>query len=164
MINSVATDGKGIVLLPGEGETVSLPGNKITVVHGEPDGAYSLVEWVSAPGVPGTPLHIHRITDEAFYVLEGTFGFQVGERTVDGAAGAFFYVPKGLEHTFWNQGPTPARMLIMMSPPGFERYFEELAEGLASAGENEEVAMGVRKTLSEKHDIEVVGPPHHATG
>jgi mannose-6-phosphate isomerase-like protein (cupin superfamily) len=157
-------DKGSLVLLPGEGTTVRLPGNEITLMLGRPDGAYSLVEWVSAPGVPGTPLHIHRITDEAFYVLEGTFGFQVGERTVDGAAGAFFYVPKGLEHAFWNQGPTPARMLIMISPPGFERYFEELAEGLASAGEDEEAAMSVRKTLSEKHDIEVVGPPHQATG
>ena len=157
-------DKGSLVLLPGEGTTVRLPGNEITLMLGRPDGAYSLVEWVSAPGVPGTPLHIHRITDEAFYVLEGTFGFQVGERTVDGAAGAFFYVPKGLEHAFWNQGPTPARMLIMMSPPGFERYVEELAEGLASAGEDEVAAMSVRKTLSEKHDIEVVGPPHQATG
>jgi mannose-6-phosphate isomerase-like protein (cupin superfamily) len=157
-------DKGSLVLLPGEGTTVRLPGNEITLMLGRPDGAYSLVEWVSAPGVPGTPLHIHRITDEAFYVLEGTFGFQVGERTVDGAAGAFFYVPKGLEHAYWNQGPTPARMLIMMSPPGFERYFEELAEGLASAGEDEEAAMSVRKTLSEKHDIEVVGPPRQATG
>jgi mannose-6-phosphate isomerase-like protein (cupin superfamily) len=151
-------------ILPGEGKTVRLPGNEITVMLGRPDGAYSLVEWVSAPGVPGTPLHIHRMTDEAFYVLEGTFGFQVGERSVDGAAGAFFYVPKGLEHAFWNQGPTPARMLIMISPPGFERYFEELAEGLASAGEDEEATMSVRKKLSEKYDIEVVGPPHQATG
>ena len=73
-------------------------------------------------------------------------------------------MPKGLEHAFWNKGPTPARMLIMMSPPGFERYFEELAEGLASAGEDEEAAMSVRTTLSEKHDIEVVGPSHQATG
>ncbi len=157
-------DKGSLVLLPGEGTTVRLPGNEITLMLGRPDGAYSLVEWVSAPGVPGTPLHIHRMTDEAFYVLEGTFGFQVGERTVDGAAGAFFYVPKGLEHAFWNQGPTPARMLIMMSPPGFERYVEELAEGLASAGEDEEAAMSVRKSLSEKHDIEVVGPPRQATG
>ena len=157
-------DKGSLVLLPGEGTTVRLPGNEITLMLGRPDGAYSLVEWVSAPGVPGTPLHIHRITDEAFYVLEGTFGFQVGERTVDGAAGAFFYVPKGLEHAFWNQGPTSARMLIMISPPGFERYFEELAERLASAGEDEEAAMSVRKTLSEKHDQEIVGPPHQATG
>jgi oxalate decarboxylase/phosphoglucose isomerase-like protein (cupin superfamily) len=114
--------------------------------------------------VPGTPLHIHRRTDEAFYVLEGTFSFQVRERTVDGAAGAFFYVPKGVEHAFWNQALTPAKMLITMSPPGFERYFEELSEGLAAVGEDVEAAMSVRKALSEKHDIEVVGPPRQAAG
>ncbi len=160
----MAINGGGVVLLPGEGKTVSLPGNEITFVHGKPDGAYSLVEWVAAPSVPGTPLHIHRITDEAFYVLEGTFGFQLGERTVEGAAGAFFLVPTGLEHAFWNQGSSPAKMLVTMSPPGFERYFEELAEGLAAIGDDAEAALSVRRALSEKHDIEVVGPPRQATG
>ena len=159
----MAIDEGALVLLPGEGKTVRLPGNEITFVHRKSDGAYSLIEWVAAPGVPGTPLHIHRVTDEAFYVLDGTFGFQVGERTVEGAAGAFFFVPKGLEHAFWNQGLTAARMLITMSPPGFERYFEELAEGLAAVGDDAEAAMSVRKALSEKHDIEVVGPPRQAT-
>ncbi len=158
----MATDSQGIVLLPGGGETVSLPGNEIWFVHREPDGAYSLVEWVSAPGVPGTPLHIHEMTDEGFYILEGTFGFQVGDETVEAAAGAFVFAPKGIEHAYWNQGPSPAKMLITMSPPGFERYFEELAEGLASAGDSVEKAMEVRRKLSEKHDIEVVGPPRRA--
>jgi quercetin dioxygenase-like cupin family protein len=162
-ISIVATDGQGIVLLPGEGETVSLPGNEISFVHREPDGAYSLVEWVSAPGVPGTPLHIHEMTDEGFYVLEGTFGFQVGEETVEAAAGAFVFAPKGIEHAYWNQGPSPAKMLITMSPPGFERYFEELADGLATVGDSEGAAMELRRTLSEKYDIEVVGPPRQAT-
>lgn len=150
--------------MPGEGKTVSLPGHEITFIHGKPNAAYSLVEWAAAPDVPGTPLHIHRITDEAFYVLEGVFGFQVGERTVDGTAGAFFLVPAGLEHAFWNQGTSPAKMLITMSPPGFERYFEELAEGLATIGDDAEAAHSVRKSLSEKYDIEVVGPPRQATG
>ena len=117
------------------------------------------MEWSSAPGVPGTPLHIHRATDESFYVLEGAFGFRVGELTVDGAVGAFFYAPRGLEHAFWNPGPSPARMLITMSPPGFERYFEELAEGLAAAGGDEEAAMDVGRALSGRHDVEVLGPP-----
>ena len=54
-------------------------------------------------------------------------------------------------------------MLITISPPGFERYFEELAEGLASAGEDEQAAMSLRRALSEKYDIEVVGPPRQAT-
>jgi quercetin dioxygenase-like cupin family protein len=160
---AVPNDDGSVVLPPGEGKTVRLPGNEITFLHrGADGGAYSLLEWIAAPGVPGTPLHIHRITDEAFYVLEGTFGFQVGQRTVDAATGAFLVAPKGLEHAYWNQGATPARMLITMSPPGFERYFEELAEGLAAVGDDEEAAMSVRKALSEKHDIEVVGPPREA--
>ena len=150
--------------MPGEGKTVGLSGHEITFVHKNPDGAYSLIEWVAAPGAPGTPLHLHRKTDEAFYVLEGTFGFQIDKQALDGAAGTFFFVRRGLEHAFWNQGPNPARLLATMSPAGFERYFEELAEGLATAGGwgATEAAMEVRKTLSERHDIEVVGSPRQA--
>jgi quercetin dioxygenase-like cupin family protein len=158
----VATDGKAVVVLAEEAETVSLPGNRISFVHREPDSAYSLVEWVAEPRGSGTPLHIHEVTDEGFYVLEGSFGFQVGEETIEAAAGAFVFAPKGVEHAYWNQGPSSARMLITMSPPGFERYFEELAEGLASAGDSAEAAVEVRRTLSAKHDIEVVGPSRRA--
>jgi quercetin dioxygenase-like cupin family protein len=159
----VTVDNESMMLPPGEGKTVSFSGNWVTLLHGYPGGAYSVVEWVSEPGVPGPPLHIHRVTDEAFYVLEGTFGFLAGGRTFEGGAGAFVFAPKGLEHTYWNEGKTPAKMLITISPPGFERYFEELAEGLEAAGGDEQAAMSVRKALSEKYDIDVVGPPRQAT-
>jgi len=159
----VATDGKGTVLQRGERETVSLPWNKVSFVHKGPDSAYSLVEWTSEPGPPGSSVHIHRQTDEAFYVLEGTFGFQMGEETVEGSAGTFVFAPKGTVHAFWNQGPSPARMLVTMSPPGFWRYLKELAEGLAAAGDDAEAARSLRERLSEKYDIEVLGPPRRAT-
>jgi quercetin dioxygenase-like cupin family protein len=163
-ISIVATYGKGIVLLPGESETVSMPGNKMSLVYKEADSAYSIVEWVAEPGAPGSSLHIHRLTDEAFYVLEGTFGFQLGEETVEASAGAFVFAPRGIVHAFWNQGPSPARMLVMMSPPGFVRYLEELANGMTAVGDGAEAAMSLRKELSEKYDIEVLGPPRRATG
>jgi hypothetical protein len=67
-------------------------------------------------------------------------------------------VPKGRPHTFWNPGTEEARCLILLSPPGFEGYFHELAEGLANAA-SEEAAMQVRRGLSTRYDIEVVGPP-----
>jgi quercetin dioxygenase-like cupin family protein len=160
----VVVDDGSVMLPPGEGKTVSFSGNRVTLIHrGRPGGAYSVLEWVSEPGIPGPPLHIHTTTDEAFYVVEGTFGFLAGERTFEGGAGAFVFVPKGLEHTYWNEGKTPSKMLITISPPGFERYFEELAEGLEAAGDDEQAAMSVRKALSEKYDIEVVGPPRQAT-
>jgi oxalate decarboxylase/phosphoglucose isomerase-like protein (cupin superfamily) len=107
-------------------------------------------------------LHIHRVTDEAFYVLEGTFGFQADEEIIEGSAGAFIFIPHGRKHTFWNQGSVPSRVLIVLSPSGFEHYFEELAEGLAIVGERPEEAMSLRKALSQRYDIEVVGPPRQA--
>jgi quercetin dioxygenase-like cupin family protein len=163
-ISIVATHGKGIVLLPGEGETVLMPGNTMSFVHREPDSVYSIVEWVAEPGGPGSSLHIHRATDEAFYVLEGTLCFRLGEETVEASAGAFVFAPRGIVHAFWNQGPSLARMLVMMSPPGFVRYLEELANGLTAVGDDAEAAMSLRKELSEKYDIEVLGPPRQATG
>ena len=72
-------DDGGVMLTPGEGKTVSFSGNRVRSIRGQPDGAYSVVEWVSEPGIRGTPRHIHMVTDEAFYVLEGTFGFRAGE-------------------------------------------------------------------------------------
>ncbi len=160
--SQMAVDDGSVMLPPGEGKTLSFSGNQVTLIHGHPGGVHSVVEWVSEPGIPGPPLHIHTTTDEAFYVVEGTFGFLAGERTFEGGAGAFVFAPKGLEHTYWNGGKTPSKMLIMISPPGFERYFEELAEGLEAAADDEQAAMGVRKALSEKYDIEVVGPPRQA--
>jgi quercetin dioxygenase-like cupin family protein len=153
----------GSILLPsGVGKTVSLQGNQLTFVHRDPADAYSLIDWITPPGLPSPPLHIHRVTDEAFYVLEGTFGFQAGEETIEGSAGAFVLIPRGRKHTFWNQGSVPARVLIVLSPSGFERYFEELAEGLAVVGDMPEKAMSLRKALSQRYDIEVVGPPIQA--
>ena len=141
-----------------------MPGNKLSFVHREPDSAYSIVEWTSEPAAPGSSVHVHRVTDEAFYVLEGTFGFHLGEETVEASAGAFVFAPKGTKHAFWNQGSSPARMLLIVSPPGLVRYLEELAIGLTSTGDNAEAATKLRKELSEKHDVELVGPPRRVKG
>ena len=158
----MTNEGKGMVNLPGEREMISMPGNDVSFVHREPDSAYSMVEWASEPGAPGSSVHIRSKTDEAFYVLEGTFGFQLGEEILEGSAGSFVFAPKGTKHAFWNKGPTAARLLLTMSPPEFWRYLKELAEGLAEAGDDAEAAMRLRKRLSERYDVEVVGPPRRA--
>ncbi len=149
-------------LLPGVGKTVALGGHTVRFLHRAANSGYSLIEWMAPPAIPGPPPHIHRVTDEGFYVLEGAFGFQAGERTIHGPSGTYVFIPRGLVHTYWNQGPTPARLLILISPPGFEQYFEELSEGLAATGDSTEAAMRIRKALSAKYDIEVMGPPRQA--
>jgi len=150
-------------LLPAEGTTIALQGgHTVRFLHRATNSGYSLIEWMAPPSIPGPPLHIHQATDEGFYVLEGTFGFQAGEQTIDGLSGTYTFIPRGLVHTFWNQGPTPAKLLILISPPGFEQYFAELSDGLAAADASPEAAMQIRKALAAKYDIEVVGPPQQA--
>jgi hypothetical protein len=106
-------DDGSVMLTPGEGKTVSFSGNRVRSIRGQPDGAYSVVEWVSEPGIRGTPRHIHMVTDEAFYVLEGTFGFRAGERTFEGAGGVRLRA----------QG-TRARLLERGHDPGQDAHYD----------------------------------------
>jgi hypothetical protein len=60
-------------------------------------------------------------------VQAGTVGARVGDRVVEGAAGASLVKPRGIPHAMWNAGAEPARVLQVLSPAGLEDYFEELA-------------------------------------
>jgi mannose-6-phosphate isomerase-like protein (cupin superfamily) len=139
-------------------DQVELVGVTVTFIPMQPGAPYSLIEWEAKAGSPSPPVHIHHRTDEGFYVLEGKFGFQVDGAVTNAASSTHVLVPMGRPHTFWNSGPTPARCLIVLSPPGFEAYFRELSPLLAAAG-SDEAAIEARVRLSARYDIEVVGPP-----
>jgi oxalate decarboxylase/phosphoglucose isomerase-like protein (cupin superfamily) len=76
--------------------------------------------------------------------------------TTFGKPGAHVLVPKGHAHSFWNAGARPGKLLLIVSPPGLEHYFRDLAAGLGDIA-TQEASIPLRKQLSEKHDIEVVG-------
>jgi len=84
-------------------------------------GDLVLAEW-TAEGTPSgeepqliAPLHIHHHDDEAWYILEGTLVFQIGDATLDANTGGAVIAPYGKSHTFWNPNQTPARYLIIMT-------------------------------------------------
>jgi gentisate 1,2-dioxygenase len=54
---------------------------------------------------------------------------------VIGGPGDLIFKPRNQWHTFWNAGDQPARLLEIISPAGFERFFAELLElgGVAQA-------------------------------
>lgn len=115
----------------GRMRRVTMGPNQIAFIAraGDTDGAYALVEWLMAPPpAPGPPLHRHLAEDEAVLMLEGLL-----DCTLDGEArrlgpGDFVMVKKGRWHTLANPGPNHARYLIILSPPGFEGFWQELAE------------------------------------
>ena len=81
---------------------------------------FVVVEWRAAPDTsperPVAGLHVHHEDDEAWYVLEGTLGFRVGDEVVVAPAGSGVLVPKGTPHSYWNAGEVEARYVLVMSP------------------------------------------------
>jgi quercetin dioxygenase-like cupin family protein len=115
--------------------TVHLLGNIVQFVARGTDtqNAYSLVEVTTAPGA-GTPPHVQKADDEAFYVLEGRYEFLHGDRTITAGPGASVLVKRGDAHAFRNIGDTPAKMLIINSPGGLhEGFFLEAGDAIDPA-------------------------------
>ena len=67
-----------------------------------------------------------------WYVLEGTLGALLGDERVSAGVGTWICKPRGQWHTFWNDGDQPCHIIEVISPAGFEHYFEELATALGN--------------------------------
>jgi mannose-6-phosphate isomerase-like protein (cupin superfamily) len=90
------------------------------------DGAFSLVEALDPME---TPKHVHDREDEAFYILGGEHEFECGDESFRLGPGGYVFLPRGIPHAHRRLGdPSESRMLIMVSPPGFETFFVELSE------------------------------------
>ena len=79
------------------------------------------------PRALAAPLHRHQNEDEYSFVVEGRIGAELNGEVVFGNRGDLIFKPRKQWHTFWNAGDEPARILEIISPAGFERYFAELA-------------------------------------
>lgn len=122
------TSGDEIVLPPGGGKVIQVLGNPWTIKAGKEDtgGDLAVMEAEFRPG-SGAPAHVHHQHEETFYVLSGEFLFHLGIRQVRASAGTFVFVPREVPHAFENVGKGPGRILGIMTPGGYEQFFEELA-------------------------------------
>jgi len=107
----------------------------------ESGGGFSLVEHPIPPRSLCAPLHRHDGVDEWSYVLEGRMGALLGDDVVEAGPGDLVYKPRGQWHTFWNAGDEPARILEIISPAGFEKFFAELGP-IAAGGAPDPEVMG----------------------
>jgi mannose-6-phosphate isomerase-like protein (cupin superfamily) len=106
------------------------------MIDGEEAGErFSLVEHPMSPHALAAPLHRHNREDEYSFVVEGRMGALLGDDVVYAEPGDLVFKPRGQWHTFWNAGDEPARILEIISPAGFERFFAELVDlgGVANA-------------------------------
>ncbi|MBA2439360.1 MAG: cupin domain-containing protein [Thermoleophilaceae bacterium] len=120
----------------------------------EADERFSLVEHPMSPRALAAPLHRHTREDEYSFVLEGRVGALLGEEVVVGGPGDLIFKPRDQWHTFWNAGDEPARLLEIISPAGFERFFAELVDlgGVTQAGPQALAALCARYELEMQPD------------
>jgi mannose-6-phosphate isomerase-like protein (cupin superfamily) len=100
-------------------------GPRVLLRSEQSNGEVSVIETAPPPGA-GPRLHAHDF-DEAFYVIEGTLTFQLGDEIVEAGPGDLAFAPRGVPHTFANLSDAPVRQLIVCTPAGFERYFARMA-------------------------------------
>ena len=118
-----------------------------------PDAAerFSLVEHPMSPRALAAPVHRHTREDEYSFVLEGRMGALLGDDVVEAGPGDLVHKPRNQWHTFWNAGDEPCRILEIISPAGFERFFQELSDlgGVIEAGPD------AVAELSERYGLEM---------
>jgi mannose-6-phosphate isomerase-like protein (cupin superfamily) len=141
---------------PGESRSSDETGNiKVKVSGADNGGAFAVLE-VSTAVDSGAPLHMHHVENEWFYVLEGEYDIQVGDRLFSLKPGASVYAPKLIPHTWHDVGETPGRMLVVAQPAG---RIEAFAKDLFNLGGTGAPDAGAMKALFEKHNMEILGPP-----
>src|SRR6266516_4544494 len=167
----------GLVLAAGAGRRIQGASMSLKVGAGQ-STAWSAFEAEVGPGFD-VGAHLHRQAEELFYILDGELDLLAfeprirtsgdwrswesasGMRVMRGGPGSTMFVPAGCPHAFANPGTTPARMLFLVSPPGHERYLQEIGELIGQPGPPDPAAIA---EVRARHDIQqltpmVVGPP-----
>jgi mannose-6-phosphate isomerase-like protein (cupin superfamily) len=142
---------KAKIVGPKDGKAGSLGsiGVRFMIDGDETDQDFALVEHPMPPRHLAAPLHKHSREDEYSYVLEGRMGALLGDEVVHAEPGDLVFKPRDQWHTFWNAGDEPCRILEIISPSGFEKYFNEMVDLLADGPPDIEklVALGARYGL-----------------
>ena len=117
----------------------------------ETGGGFSLVEHPMPPRALAAPLHRHSREDEYSFVVEGRMGALLGDEVLEAGPGDLVFKPRDQWHTFWNAGDEPCRILEVISPAGFERFFEELVDMGGAAAADPQALGG----LSQRYGLEM---------
>ncbi len=112
---------------------------------------FSLVEHPMSAMALAAPLHRHHREDEYSYVIEGRMGAILGDDVLEAGPGDLVFKPRDEWHTFWNAGQEPCRILEIIAPAGFERFFAELVD-LGGVAQADPAVLGA---LCERFELEM---------
>ena len=146
-----------IVLAPGEGRKLqSGPGRDLLfkVTGEETGGAFDyFIVGVAPHG--GPPLHVHHLQEETIHVLKGRFKIRIGDEIFYLDEGGFAYMPSKIPHAFLNLTNQPAEIIVVYTPGGGHKFYEECGPISRSGPPDPKVLAPV----FERHDMSLLGSP-----
>ena len=145
------------IQIPNDGgKQVNILGIPMLIrIHGrDTDGTLSAVESHDVPG-GGPPPHVHHREDETFQILEGEYEWMVGDTKFIAQKGTTIFAPRGVPHTYRYLGQTPGRLMCIITPSGFEGFFEEI--GAMSPQQQQDIPRAMK--IGMKYGLEFLPPP-----
>ena len=145
---------------PGEGSALETPTGDTVLIKAttaQTNGSLTVLELLIGPK-QGPALHTHLREDELWYVIEGDFRFKAGDAMLRASTGGMAFGPRGTPHCFQNIGDTAGRLLVITTPSGLERFFEQFAALLPGP-----VSPETMTAVSHANWLEFAGPPAAAS-
>ncbi len=141
------------IVAPSEGRLADLGsiGARMIAWTEETGGGFSLVEHPMPPRSLAAPIHKHSREDEYSFVIEGRMGALLGDDVVYAEPGDVAFKPRDQWHTFWNAGDEPCRILEIISPGGFEHFFDEFGAVMESGAEPDPAGLA---ELGDRYGLE----------
>lgn len=127
---------------------------KTILSPGDSHGAMSIVDSISPPD-SGPPRHIHHNEDETFVILTGRCRVWIEGREQIATTGQSVFIPRGKAHTFKVVGEEACRHLVILTPGGFEGFFQDMADGRFRIPED----MPAIEESAKRHNMTFTGPP-----
>jgi quercetin dioxygenase-like cupin family protein len=135
-----------------------LDGLSIIRVSSEDSGGTLCLIEDRLPAGRSSPYHVHRHEDETFHVLEGELTFFSGTQKIHGTPGTTVFLPRNVPHGF--RADTAAKVLILATPGGFDRFVGEAGEPAKELRIPDPTPPDYHKLteIAARYGIEILGP------
>jgi quercetin dioxygenase-like cupin family protein len=123
-------------------------------------GRLSIVDH-RVPAGFAPPPHIHQASDEAFLVLDGEFEGFCGDQAWQAGPGSLVFLPRAVPHGFTVSEAGPGRIIVVVSPGGFDQFVAAAGQPAQALRLPEPVPPdpALLTQLAAAHGIQILPPP-----
>ncbi len=162
----MTTTKKSLTLKKDDGKPLWMLGSLYTIKISSDDsgGAVSVVEFTIPHGPNSAPPPHRHNCGETVYVQEGTVKYQFDGKTSELGPGSVAFFPKGTLENFEVVGSRPAKLLVVYTPGGMDKFFAEAAEPAKSRSlpppSSNPPDIPKLISIGKKHGLELQAPKH----